>query len=79
MLTDILRDTSCPSWFIDWNRSNMDGKHRTALITGASGGIGRELAKLLAQDHYDLVLVARDGCRLSQSAGELQRQFGITA
>src|SRR5437763_1286830 len=57
----------------------MDGKHHTALITGASAGIGRELAKLLAQDDYYLLLVARDGSRLSQSADELQRQFGITA
>src|SRR6266496_2412380 len=51
----------------------------TALITGASAGIGRELAKLFAQDHYNLVLVARNASRLSALAGELQQQFGITA
>jgi uncharacterized protein len=50
----------------------------TALITGASGGIGYELAKLFAKDHYNLVLVARNGSRLAQVADELQRQFGIT-
>jgi uncharacterized protein len=49
----------------------------TALITGASGGIGYELAKLLAKDHHNLVLVARNGPRLGQIADELQRQFGI--
>jgi uncharacterized protein len=49
-----------------------------ALITGASGGIGYELAKLFAKDHHNLVLVARNGPRLAQVADELQRQFGIS-
>jgi len=51
----------------------------TTLITGASGGIGYELAKLFANDHYNLVLVARSVPKLTQFADELQRQFGITA
>ena len=51
----------------------------TALITGASGGIGYELAKLFAKDHHNLVLVARSSGKLSQFADELQRQFGISA
>ena len=51
----------------------------TALITGASGGIGYELAKLFANDHYDLVLVARSAEKLSRFAVELQSQFGISA
>jgi short-subunit dehydrogenase len=51
---------------------------QTALITGASGGIGYELAKLFAHDHYNLVLVARNGEKLAQFAGELQRQFGVS-
>ena len=38
-----------------------------ALITGASGGIGYELAKLFARDHYNLVLVARSSDRLESS------------
>ncbi len=47
------------------------------LITGASGGIGYELAKLFARDHHNLVLVARSGDRLVQVAAELQTT-GIT-
>ncbi|MGA8312206.1 MAG: SDR family oxidoreductase [Terriglobales bacterium] len=56
----------------------MKDTNLTALITGASGGIGYELAKLFAHDHYNLVLVARNGPRLTQIAGETQRQFGVS-
>ena len=49
-----------------------------ALITGASGGIGYELAKLFAKDHHNLVLVARSEAKLAQIAGELQHRFGIS-
>ena len=44
----------------------------TALITGASGGIGHELARLFARDHHNLVLVARSADKLAQVATELQ-------
>jgi len=50
---------------------------KTALITGASSGIGYELAKLFARDHTDLVLVARDEPRLQQIAAELQTSSGV--
>jgi short-subunit dehydrogenase len=56
----------------------MNAPSLTVLITGASGGIGYELAKLFAKDHHNSVLVARNGPRLRQIADELQRQFGIT-
>jgi uncharacterized protein len=55
----------------------MESNTRTALITGASGGIGYELAKLFARAHYNLVLVARSSDKLNQVAGELQR-LGVT-
>lgn len=49
----------------------------TVLITGASGGIGYELAKLFARDHHNLVLVARSADKLAEVAGELEG-LGIT-
>jgi short-subunit dehydrogenase len=49
----------------------------TALITGASGGIGYELAKLFARDHHNLVLAARSADKLAQVAAEL-RHHGVT-
>jgi hypothetical protein len=53
--------------------------NQTALITGASGGIGYELAKLFARDGHNLVLVARSAGKLEQFADELQRDYGISA
>lgn len=50
---------------------------KTALITGASGGIGYELAKLFARDRHNLVLVARSSDRLAKAADELQ-QLGVS-
>ncbi len=47
------------------------------LITGASGGIGYELAKLFARDGYDLVLVARDGEKLRRVGKELKTTHGV--
>ena len=49
----------------------------TVLITGASGGIGYELAKLFARDHHNLILVARSADKLAQVATELQTH-GVT-
>ncbi len=49
---------------------------KTALVTGAASGIGRELAKLFAQDGYRLVLVDRDSNGLNQLANELSTQHG---
>ncbi|OIR05037.1 sulfoacetaldehyde reductase [mine drainage metagenome] len=50
---------------------------KTALITGASSGIGEEFAKLFAKDKINLVLVARSENKLKDLANELHEQFGV--
>ncbi len=49
---------------------------QTALITGASSGIGLELARLFAKDRHNLILVARESDRLRRAATELQQLSG---
>lgn len=50
---------------------------KTALITGASGGIGEAIAHYFADDKYDLILVARSSDKLAQVAQELKRNNAI--
>jgi short-subunit dehydrogenase len=52
--------------------------NKTALITGASTGIGFEFAKLFAADGYNLVLIARDEQKLREIAGSLPSKFNIS-
>ena len=52
--------------------------NKTALITGATTGIGFEFAKLLAGDGYNLVLIARDEQKLRQIAADSQTKFNIS-
>ena len=51
----------------------------TALVTGATAGIGGAYSKLLAKDGFDLILVARDKKRLAETAKSLSKEFGIKA
>lgn len=49
----------------------------TALVTGASAGIGREFCRQLAGRGYDLLVVARDAERLQALAGELGSEYRV--
>jgi short-subunit dehydrogenase len=51
---------------------------KTALITGASSGIGMALAHQFAQDGYQLVLAARGVAKMQALADELQRKFKVS-
>lgn len=55
------------------------GRPRTALVTGASGGIGCELARVIAAHGHNLVLVARDETRLRSVAAELEGSYSVRA
>jgi hypothetical protein len=60
------------------DRQMEDNHAGYALVTGASSGIGRELAQQLARDGTNVVLVARDAERLNQVAAEIRRESGVT-
>lgn len=49
----------------------METNQQYALITGATSGIGLELAKLFANDQYNLIIIGRDQAKLEQTAREL--------
>ena len=55
----------------------MEGTGRTALVTGASAGIGLSFARLLGSKGYDLVLTARRRERLDQLARDLASQYAV--
>jgi short-subunit dehydrogenase len=48
-----------------------------ALVTGATAGIGESFCRLLADNNYNIVLVARNLPRLQERASQLQAQFNV--
>ena len=81
------RSDTCCSWRLHWAKAPDECVRgytiatilcmSTVLITGASGGIGYELAKLFARDRHNLILVARSSDKLAQVATEM-RALGVT-
>lgn len=55
----------------------MNKKSKLALVTGASSGIGRDIARELAQKNYNLILVARDYQKLEELKKQLKAQITI--
>ena len=49
----------------------------TALVTGATAGIGESFTRLLAEKGFDLVLVARDNKRLQERAKSLSKKYNV--
>ena len=60
-------------------RPSASGAPPLAVVTGASSGIGRELARLAAADGYRTLLVARRQERLAELAAELREATGLEA
>lgn len=56
---------------------NVENRNKYALITGATSGIGYELAKLFAKDSYNLILVARSEDRLQEVTDKLKNEYSV--
>lgn len=61
----------------DMQQQQTDNRNRYALITGATSGIGYELAKLFAAGGHHLILVARNKERLQEVTDELKNAYSV--
>ncbi|PLC65765.1 short-chain dehydrogenase [Thermoproteus sp. CP80] len=52
---------------------------KTAVVTAASRGIGKGIARVLAQEGANLIIASRDLERLSRTASEIRSEFGVEA
>ena len=55
----------------------MDQKNKTALVTGASGGIGLEFTRQLAARGYDIILCSRNAKKLTRIKDEIEVAYGV--
>jgi short-subunit dehydrogenase len=67
------------SSFIMTASNSTQTRTGTALVTGASSGIGEAIARQLAQVRHNVILVARNEAKLRNIAQELSRQFAVRA
>ena len=58
-------------------RGEVERGSKTALVTGASTGIGRAYVEELASLGYNLVIVSRDEALLQKAAAELAERYGV--
>ena len=56
---------------------NTNSPTKTALVTGASGGIGQAIAEQFAKDGVNLVIVARGAKQLEANAAKWRQQYGV--
>lgn len=59
------------------NCRTTEGRGQTALVTGASSGIGLEFARIYAARGYDVVITARSTDKLGRIADELHTEYGV--
>lgn len=57
----------------------VSGSGQTALITGASSGIGKEFARIYAEHGFDLVITSRSEDKLKALAEELEKEYSVKA
>jgi len=55
----------------------MDSRGKVALITGATGGLGKEFTKIHAQKGGDLVLVGRNQSKLDSLKEEIEKEYKV--